>query len=349
MTRLKTEIAELKAAIGQSASDSEQSRAKINELTSATKRTGTLTENQIMQLRSEAARLEEQLCEARLELKNREAAIGRANVMVDALEDDRARLQHQLSIAATEREELVSLSDIFADQDPEASLHQLDAAMTTLSSLKAIVDRSVAAKRRMELEVEATRAREEEELVRAMCDVERRHQSDEAWATRERDRISSDLAKWKQVVFADGEPGHLLVDGHNLILRRYEANMERTSRAWLEEMVCAMNAELDLDIRLVFDGPDSLPSSDDVICNGVHRYFHSDAEGGADARIASLIREFPPTDKTLVASSDRRHVWTDALCAQEEGYEVSCVSAEDLHNYLIALDDRQRAETPVMA
>ena len=348
VTRLKKQLADAESEREAVRSEAAAAKSQLEAVAASAKRNGVSLDGRLAQLQSEKGRTEEHLRDARREIESREAALGRANEMVDALEEDKRRLEIQLANAAAEREELVSLGDIFADADPELSLLQLSAAMDTLGSLKAIVSRSVEAQRRMEAEAEAARIEIALERERAVVEQRRQVDSDEAWALREAERIESDLATWESALFAEGTPRHVLIDGHNLILRRYEPHMERTTRAWLERLVCAMNQDLGLDIRLVFDCPDRLDASEDAICVGVRRYFHRDADGGADAKIASLLREFAPTDKTLVASSDHRHVWANAEEARDEGYDVSLVSAELLHNYLIALDDRQRAQKKVL-
>jgi len=341
VTRLKRQVADAVAARDQSVTECAAIRADRDTLASNMKKSGLSLDGRLTQLQGEKTKMETALFASHREVEMREAALGRANDMVDALEEDKRRLEARLADAAKEREELVSLGDIFADADPEQSLTQLATAMDTLGSLKAIVSRSVEAQRRIEDEAEAARREVEAELERIAAAQRRVTETDEAWARRQSERIAADIARGEQALFVDGVPQHLLIDGHNLILRRYEPQMERTTRAWLERMVCVMNQHYELDIRLVFDAPIQFASNEETICSGVRRYYHSDSEGGADARIASLLREFSPEDLTLVASSDHRHIWADAEEARREGYNVSLVTAETLHNYLIALDDRQ--------
>ncbi len=341
--RLKSELSEAKAAAEVHEAETARLKGQLEELLRAQRRHDVVADGRMGQLQAENEKLQQQLISAKSEISARDTALAHANQMIEAIEEARSRLQDRLDAAVKERDQLVALSDLFQDAEPAAAAAQLQTVMGTLASIKAIVDRSVEAQRRLEEEAEAARLAELQEAALRAREVQRQRQLDETWAGREAERIEADLARWEAELTANGQPKHIVIDGHNLILRRFSPQMERTTREWLGEMVCEMNAELGLDIHLVFDGPVHMESSVQAICSGVKRYYASDADGGADARIASLIREFAPSDKTLVVSTDYRHVWSNAEEAREEGYDVDLLQAEPLHNYLIALDDARRA------
>jgi len=148
----------------------------------------------------------------------------------------------------------------------------------------------------------------------------------------------------EHTLFPDAEIGHIIIDGHNLVHRVFRPEDEARTRPWLEGMVERMSLRLEdrgwaSQIHLVFDSRTN--SNSRAAGHGLRVYFHNNVtDGGADACIAQLLRDGNPRASYMVVSTDRKHVWTDALeLARSEGTEIDLVQIELLAQYLQTLDE----------
>ncbi len=187
---------------------------------------------------------------------------------------------------------------------------------------------------------------EHEEAVAAAAEHEASaaEEIDAAWQQRDLHEAREQVEFWERELLKNGTPGHLFIDGHNLILRRFGKAKERTSRQWLEQRVVEMADRFGVRTHLVFDT--KYPSNDYPLSPHVRCYFaNKHDEGGADGMIGDLVREHANGGHMMVCSSDRRHVWADTIRAcDEEGIDVEPVDADLLHHYLMAVEDLAAVE-----
>ena len=166
-------------------------------------------------------------------------------------------------------------------------------------------------------------------------------EADVAWRRREQTR----LEEMEESLFPGGQVDHILIDGHNLVHRVFRPEDEGQTRPWLESMVALMAARLeargwDTLTHLVFDT--RYQSNFHPAAHGVRIYFaNNTTEGGADAKIDSLLRDETPLGSScMVISTDRNHVWSSAQAlADAEGRDIDLVQIELLAGYLQALGD----------
>lgn len=228
----------------------------------------------------------------------------------------------------------------FGIEDVGSSLSSLQVVLDGLSrvreGMKAYADRQ------QEGEREAARLRDTAEQERQAAEEAQRLRAEQeaAWSARETARLED----METDLFPDGQIDQILIDGHNLVHRVFRPEDEARTRPWLEHMVGVMAARLESRgwstcTHLVFDT--QYNSNDRAEPHGVRVHFKNKAnEGGADARIAELLREGSPTSRYMIVSTDRKHVWSDAEDhMREEGVSVDLVQIEMLARYLQALEE----------
>ncbi len=237
-------------------------------------------------------------------------------------------------------EDIEQVLAAFGLGDVAASLSTLQAALDGLGRLREGI--AAYAEREMSREVERARVRDEADLERAAAERARqaRAEQEAAWSLREHERLQD----MEHELFPDGEIDHILIDGHNLVHRVFRPEDEARTRPWLEHMVEKMAERLERRgwqacVHLVFDT--SGVSNNRSGAHGVRVYFENNAKGGgADSQVARLLREGNPRASYMVVSTDRRHVWTDAIeFMRTEGAIVDPVQVELLARYLQALEE----------
>lgn len=259
-----------------------------------------------------------------------------------ALETRTARLERQLADERTRREELEETFAAFGIDDIAGSSKSLQDAVEALMRFQQAVGSYAA--RQQEQEVERARALAEAESERRTAEAARKAQEEMslAWRLREEQRF----IELEESLLQNGPFDHVLIDGHNLVHRVFRPEDESRTRPWLEDMAAEFAEVLEergwgTRIHLVFDT--QYRSNSRTGGHGVEVYFHNNvAEGGADAKIATLLDELNPVARIMVVSTDRRHVWTETLnTMQEQERDVDLVQVELLAQYLQALGDRR--------
>lgn len=264
-----------------------------------------------------------------------------SNELRSALEKRVTALEAQLQDEQTRRIELEETFAAFGIDDIASSSRSLQAAVETLMQFQRAVGKY--AQRQEEQEAERARllAEAEEERHRAEEARQAREDMNVAWRRREEERL---IELEKQLFESPFD--HVIIDGHNLVHRVFRPEDEARTRPWLESMVERMAEVLEeyewsTRIHLVFDT--QYNSNMRLAGHGVQVYFHNNvSEGGADAKIASLLDELNPLARIMVVSTDHKHVWTDTLAKMHsEEREVDLVEVELMAQYLQALNDLQ--------
>ncbi len=324
---LKLDIAELKRRIDQKSREVDRLQAQIRE-----ERKG--REN-VTGKRGEDLRLIEGL---RDELN----ALGQC---IEQKERENIELANRLSEEGERRIQLQSAFEAFGFDTMEESLDEFSSAIGLLTTIK----------NAMHNYVEIQRA--EEERRRRIDEERQRHLDDEraacqaeldAAAQREKCWINlaeSRLADEWTALFPAGVPDNILIDGHNLIFRTRRPESERSTRAWLEKIMLEMAKRIEEEghetrIELVFDT--SYNSNFYTHGHGLTVHFANNTDGvsGADERIAQFLRERHPEDSYQIISTDRLHVWSDAIAESEANeIDVDLVQVEALSRYLEALQE----------
>jgi len=257
-----------------------------------------------------------------------------------ALEQRGSSLEAELIDERERRTSLEETFDAFGIGDLAESARSLQSTLQTLQRFQTgIVAYSA---RQAEKEHERHLIQEEAERKRREAEDAQRLQADleQAWALRERSR----LEERERALFPDGQVDYIIIDGHNLVHRVFRPDDEARTRPWLERMAGVMAEQLERRgwqsrVDLVFDTPHV--SNSRGAGHGLTIHFHNNVrEGGADAKISQLITEGNPTARYMVVSTDRKHVWSDALeMMQTDGTDIDLVQIELLAQYLQTLDD----------
>jgi len=265
------------------------------------------------------------------------AALGVAlSAQVESLEAD-------LAAERAQRKELEDAFSAFGMEEILGDSHSFSQSVDALVRFRDSVNAYGARQRdrenkRLAAELEAEAGRE-----RAVQARKAQEQADQSWRERARERMLEHEAD----LFGKGPFDHVIIDGHNLVGRIFRPEEEARTRPWLEKMVHKMAARLEereweCRFHLVFDTPHQ--SNQRGIGHGVEVYFQNNPkEGGADARIAQILTECDPQARYMVVSTDRKHVWADALeRIESESQDIDLVQVELLAGYLQLLDHLDR-------
>lgn len=257
-----------------------------------------------------------------------------------ALEARTTSLEAELDDERERRTSVEAIFETFGLGDLAGSARNLDSTLETLSRLlNGIVAYSAAQaekehERRL-IQEEAERQRKEAEEARL-----RQAEMEQSWEVRERTRLEDR----ERALFPDGQIDCIIIDGHNLVHRVFRPEDEARTRPWLERMTLLMAERLerrgwDSRVHLVFDTQHNTNSRG--AGHGLKVHFRNNVhEGGADAKIRELLEEGNPAARYMVISTDRKHVWSDALEVMEsEGTEIDLVQVELLAQYLQTLDE----------
>ncbi|MDT8434773.1 MAG: hypothetical protein RQ731_08475 [Anaerosomatales bacterium] len=252
-------------------------------------------------------------------------------------------LEADLAAEREQRHELEVAFSAFGMEDLLSDSHSFGQAVDALVRFRDSVAEYAARQRERETQRQAAELEARAERERAIAARRAQEEADEAWLQKEQDR----LLELEAQLFGTVPPDHVIIDGHNLVHRVYRPEEEASTRPWLEKTVLKMAERVegeDWDIRfhLVFDTPHR--SNTRGAGHGVDVHFHNNvAEGGADARIAELLEEGNPAARYMVVSTDRKHVWSDALERMNaEGSEIDLVQVELLASYLQMLGHLDR-------
>ena len=265
-----------------------------------------------------------------------------AHELTEVLTARVASLEGKLLEERQQRKELEEAFSAFGMDDLLGDSHSFGQAVDALVRFRDSV--SAYAMRQRERERAREAAEREAELEREAAAVARQAQEDAdvAWRQLETDRIT----ELETQLFSQ-DVDHVIIDGHNLTHRVYRPEDEERTRPWLEKVVVKMAQRLEtqgreMRIHLVFDTPYN--SNHLTLGHGVDLYFRNNVtDGGADAKIAELLDEGNPHARYMVVSTDRKHVWTDALeKMNSDGHEIDLVQVELLASYLQALDHHSR-------
>lgn len=261
----------------------------------------------------------------------------------EALSVQVATLERDLAAEREQRNELELAFSAFGMDDLLGDSHSFSQAVDALVRFRDSVSEYAARQQERE---EARKAAEREALAeRERAAIARQAQldADEAWRQREQDR----LLELEAELFGKAPPDHVIIDGHNLVHRVYRPEDEARTRPWLEKMVLKMAERVesygwDVRFHLAFDS--KYPSNKYEAGHGMDVYFENNVtKGGADARIARLLEEGNPHAHYLVVSTDRKHVWSDALeRVRGDGQDIDLVQVELLASYLQVLDHLDR-------
>lgn len=263
-----------------------------------------------------------------------------AQQMQQALESRVTTLERDLEQERARRTTLEEAFQVFGMDDLAGSARSLQ---STLEQLNRLQQGIVAyTHTRAQQEHERRQIEEAAEIQRTAAETARNKQAEveRAWAEQEKER----LKEHEDTLFPDGPLGHIIIDGHNLILRAHRPDAEKSTREWLEKMVGRMAQRLeargwDTRIHLAFDTPHA--SNQFNAAHGVTVYFCNNTyEGGADAKIRAILEEGNPFARYMVVSTDRKHVWADAIeWMKGEQADVDIVQVELLARYLETLDE----------
>lgn len=258
--------------------------------------------------------------------------------IVRAIEARAEALERQL---AEERERREQVEGLLAETGLTRLLEGLDHFESVIAALEAFRN-TIAAYQSRRAGEERSRRFQHEELQRRRSEAEeaRRKQAEieAAWRERERER----LARMERAIFGSPLPEMVIIDGHNAILRAHGRQAEREQRPRFIEsmrMMASRLAELDSGCRVVvcFDTR-TAPSETIEAPNLVIRYCAL-KDGGADSAILQLMEAAHPRSRCLVVSTDRKHVWRDALRTRaERDSRIGIMDVEPLLDYLATLE-----------
>ena len=266
-----------------------------------------------------------------------------AKEVANALSARVTSLEGDLDEERKQRQELEDAFAAFGMDDLLGDSHSFGQAVDALVRFRDSVSAYATRQREREAQRQAAEREAEIERERALLARQAQADADKAWSHWERER----LAELEAELFGTTPPDHVVIDGHNLVHRVYRPDEEASTRPWLEKTVVKMARRADArgwDVRfhLVFDTPRN--SNKLALGHGVDLYFHNNVTGGgADAKIAELLEEGNPLARYMVVSTDRKHVWADALERMNtEGHEIDLVQVELLASYLQTLDHLER-------
>lgn len=268
--------------------------------------------------------------------------LGAARDLNSAYSRQVASLEAELDEERQARRELDETLAGFGFDDLARSGQSLNEAVETLVKFERSVSEYAA--RQAEKEQERLRLKEAADMERLAAQQARdsQAQAEIAWSMREQDRLEQQEAE----LFPDGQVDHIIIDGHNLVHRVFRPEDEKSTRAWLERLVGELAQRLEdrgwaSRIHLVFDT--KYESNTRGAGHGLTVYFQNNnglGGGGADARISQLLGEYNPASKYMVVSTDRKHVWSDAIKQMNDaGVDVDLVQVELLAQYLQTLDE----------
>lgn len=340
----KAEELQSKLSKIQAARDDLQRKVRRLEREVTNRQKGYYTQERMREDATEAHRQEKEALSERLRTTSAMAeAFGKQIEGLDsALSDERSRRQELESLLET-----VGFSELL---DSSATLGSaIDALVKFKEGVQAYGERLHAEERaRQEALEKASRERQDALEARRV-----KQQLEQAWATREIDRLREDLEAREDSLFIGGAPDHIIIDGHNLIHRSFRPDDEPSTRGWLVRLTEQMADRLLLKgessrIELCFDT--TYPSNEEARRPNLKVLFNNNVtEGGADAKIAALLREGDPHARYQVVSTDFRHVWRDAIHGEEnEGLDVDLVMIEKMRDYLQALDAYLDAESSLV-
>ncbi|MCX8007679.1 MAG: hypothetical protein N3B11_06155 [Coriobacteriia bacterium] len=284
------------------------------------------------------ARLEEQraaAAEERLTLRERLAA---AEATARAHAARANTLERQLGYETRRRKQVEALVAETGLQRLLEGLGELEGVIAALEAFRA----GIAAYQQRLAAEEQRRRLKVEELKRRSAEAEaaRRKQAEmeAVWRERELER----LANLERKVFGSPPPDTILIDGHNAVIRAFGREREREKRPWFIEAVRLMAhrmSEVSPQTRIVLCFDTSTHDNVQVEEPNFTVRFCDKQRGGADGAIKDMLESANPAARHLVISSDRRHVWRDALNARAElDSRVSIADAEVLLDYLSVLE-----------
>ncbi|MBC7265379.1 MAG: hypothetical protein H5T75_00135 [Coriobacteriia bacterium] len=300
---------------------------------------------QLEELKRGKTTLEEKLkSQAALFEEERAVLLERLSASEDAARAFEARaeaLEQQLRDERSRREQIEALVEETGLSVLLEELSSLERTISTLDQLK----RGVAAYQERKREEEERRneaLREIEERKQQAAAARRKQEEMEAaWRERERQR----LEELEQAIFGKEVADVVVIDGHNMIRRRFEKHEEPEQRPLLvqsAERLARRLGELNPDTRVIlcFDskhGDSVEPHSPNLVV----RYCHT-TNGGADGAIARIIEEGNPQARYLVVSTDYKHVWRDAQVARvSRDALVATIEIERFVEYMEAIDRTQ--------
>lgn len=337
---LRLELADLKTHFEAAKTETRTLRAERDELKRQSDRLRGQAESSKEGIRTVEGKLADEsrrLLETITDLRERLSA---ARDFGTALEKRLATVERELDEEQQRRTELEETFAAFGFDDMAASTRSLQSAVEALVRFRDGVEAYAARQDERERERVALQASAELERQAAMDARHAQEQAALAWDMRERER----LAERERLLFPDGQIDHIIIDGHNLLHRVFRPEDEKSTRPWLERVIGLMAVRLEERgwascIHLVFDTPHN--SNSRGAGHGFTIHFQNNIlEGGADARIAELLREGNPQSRYMVVSTDRKHVWSDALeLMKSDGIEVDLVQIELLAQYLQTLDE----------
>lgn len=340
LSELRAEVAELKTDVASFDTRLAQIRAERDELRRQVNRLDSQVTSSKQGQRTIEARREDEARRQQQTVTDLRDRLSSSLALSAALEKRVRSLEHELESEKQQRTEIEETLDIFGIDQLASSSERLQATLDMLVRLQSGFEsynarRSAKERERIDRDVTAQAERQAAEDAR-----KREAEAARAWEARERERIE----EMEREIFPDGQIDHIIIDGHNLLHRTFRPEEESRTRPWLERIVAEMALRLehrgwDSCIHLVFDTQHA--SNRYTAGHGVQVYFENNGRGGgADARIAALLREGNPHAHYMVVSTDRRHVWTDAMdFIVSEGTEVELVQVELLVGYLQALGD----------
>lgn len=284
---------------------------------------------------------EKRASEARESRERIEQMSARLNKAIALGQTQTARVESLESKLAAEREQRKELETAFSAfgmddllSDSQSFGEAVDALVRFRDSVSAYAARqSEREQQRQEAEREAHLEREKAAKL-----AQEQHEAELSWQQQEQAK----LLELETYLFTDIRPDHVIIDGHNLILRVWRPDEESSTRQWVQKLVVEMAQRVeekgwDTRFHLVFDTPHD--SNVKSVGRGVDVYFQNNVtEGGADQRIAQIMEEGNPKARYLVVSTDRKDVWTAAL-ELEDGhqYDIDLVQVELLAKYLETL------------
>ncbi|MCL4078094.1 MAG: hypothetical protein QMD76_01410 [Anaerosomatales bacterium] len=300
---------------------------------------------QLEELKRGKTTLEEKLkSQAALFEEERAVLLERLSASEDAARASEARadaLEAELRDERSRREQIEALVEETGLSVLLEELSSLERTISTLDRLK----RGVAAYQERKREEEERRneaLREIEERKQQAAAARRKQEEMEAaWRERERQR----LEELEQAIFGKEVADVVVIDGHNMIRRRFEKHEEPEQRPLLvqsAERLARRLGELNPDTRVIlcFDskhGDSVEPHSPNLVV----RYCHT-TNGGADGAIARIIEEGNPQARYLVVSTDYKHVWRDAQVARvSRDALVATIEIERFVEYMEAIDRTQ--------
>lgn len=341
ITELKQKLATAEAAAADATERARAMTAERDELRRKSERLKALAESSKKGQRTSEDKREEETTLLQGKVNDFRELLETSNDLRAALEKRVTALEAQLHDEQTRRIELEETFAAFGIDDIASSSRSLQAAVETLMQFQRAVGKY--AQRQEEQEAERARllSEAEDERHRAEAARQAREDMNVEWRRREEERLIELEGQLFETPF-----DHVIIDGHNLVHRVFRPEDEARTRPWLESMVERMAEVLEeygwaTRIHLVFDT--QYNSNMRLAAHGVQVYFHNNTtEGGADAKIASLLDELNPLAKIMVVSTDHKHVWTDTIAKMHsDDREVDLVEVELMAQYLQALNDLQ--------